>query len=163
MSRSFFREIHLDYKQWENIPAEAKRFHEYNHSKKDRAKRESVLREIMPPIDKIISSCLTQRQYQIVLLYYKRKLTQTNIAKLLGISQSTVSQHLNGKKRNGKKIGGSFLRIRKIIHKNANSKNWPYKDKRILLALDLLRDKNITRRRAANILDSIVDTSFNSE
>ena len=79
-----------------------------------------------------------------------------------GLSISS-SQHLNGKKRNGKKIGGSFRRIRKIIHKNANSKNWPYKDKRILLALDLLRDKNITRRRAANILDSIVDTSFNSE
>jgi FixJ family two-component response regulator len=156
-----FREIQLDSEQWENISENSRRFYEYNHSKEDKANRESVIREIMPSINMIISFFLTARQLQVMSLYIKA-FNQTTIAKILGIAQSTVSQHLNGKRRNGKKIGGSFRRIRKIIHKNANSKNWPYKDKRILLALDLLRDKNITRRRAANILDSIVDTSFNS-
>lgn len=154
-----FREIQLDYEQWENIPENSRRFYEYNHSKEDRANRESVIREIMPSINMIISFFLTPRQLQVMSLYLKA-FTQTNIAKILGIAQSTVSQHLNGKRRNGKKIGGSFRRIRRKIREMANNENWSYKDKGIMLVLDSLLDKNVTRRRAANVLGNITARSF---
>jgi DNA invertase Pin-like site-specific DNA recombinase len=48
-------------------------------------------------------------------MYFLHDHTQVHIARELGISQSTVSQHINGKKRNGKKIGGSIRKIRKAI------------------------------------------------
>ena len=142
-------EIHLKAGQWRNVPESKARFYEYNHNK-ERIDRELIITEIMPTINRIIYSCLTARQSQIVFLF-RKKLTQITIAKILGISQPTVSQHLNGKKRNGKKIGGAFRRIRRKIHQNTVADNWPYEDKRILFILDWLLDENITRRKAFSI------------
>ena len=155
------QEINLDYKQWENMPEDSTRFYEYNHSRQDRDNRQSIVSEIMPTINRIIYSHLTPRQSQVMSLY-RKELTQINIAKILGISQPTISQHLNGKRRNGKKIGGSFRRIRRKIHEYASKENWPHIDKSILLVLDMLLDKNITRRRATSILDSIAKNTSGS-
>lgn len=158
---SLSQEIHLDHEQWENMSEDSTRFYEYNHNKENRDNRESIVSEIIPTINRIIYFHLTPRQSQVMSLY-RKELTQINIAKILGISQPTVSQHLNGKRRNGKKIGGSFRRIRRKIHEHTSKGIWPYEDKRILIALDLLLDKNITHRRALSILDSVVKNTSGS-
>ena len=54
-------------------------------------------------------------------MYFLHDHTQVHIAHKLGISQPTVNQHLNGKKRNGKKVGGSIRKIRKMIHYMSSS------------------------------------------
>ena len=87
---------------------------------------------------------------------HRKQFTQINIAKILGISQPTVSQHLYGKRRNGKKIGGAFRRIRREIHENSLNGIWSYEDRQTLIVLDMLLDKNITHKRALCILNSIV-------
>lgn len=158
---SLSQEIHLDHEQWENMSEDSTRFYEYNHNKENRDNRESIVSEIIPTINRIIYFHLTPRQSQVMSLY-RKELTQINIAKILGISQPTVSQHLNGKRRNGKKIGGAFCRIRRKIHEHTSKGIWPYEDKRILIALDLLLDKNITHRRALSILDSVVKNTSGS-
>jgi predicted transcriptional regulator len=157
MGSSSFREINLKSEQWENISEDSRRFHEYNHSKEDRLNRELTVRRIMPSINLIMSSLLTARQSQVMSLHLK-PFTQTNIAMILGISQPTVSQHLNGKRRGDKKVGGSFRRIRRKIHKLAASGNLSHKDEEIMLVLDSLLDKNVTRRRAASVLNNIINT-----
>ena len=154
------REIHLKDGQWKNISESKAIFYEYNHNK-ERIDRELIITEIIPTIDKIIYSYLTPRQSQVVFLF-RKKLTQITIAKILGISQPTVSQHLNGKKRNGKKVGGAFRKIRKKIHQHTFIEDWPYEDQKILIVLDWLLDKNITRRKAFNILNSIVQDKSKS-
>jgi predicted transcriptional regulator len=151
------QEIHLDHEQWENISEAYTRFYEYNHSKEDRYNRELIVSKIIPIINRIINLYLTPRQSQVMSLH-RKGLTQINIAKTLDISQPTVSQHLNGKRRNGKKIGGAFLKIRRKIHEHTTKEIWSYKDKRILIVLDMLLDKNITHKRALSILDIIVKT-----
>jgi len=118
-----------------------------NIIKEDRYNRESIVSEIIPVINRIINLYLTPRQLQVMSLH-RKGLTQINIAKTLDISQLTVSQDLNGKRRNGKKIGGAFRRIRRKIHEHATKGIWSYKDKRILIVLDMLLDKNITHKRA---------------
>jgi len=151
---SISREIHLDYEQWENITDTNTRFYEYNHSTKGRYNREIIINEILPIINRIIDLHLTPRQSQVISLY-RRQFTQVYIAKILGISQPTVSQHLNGKRRNGKKIGGAFRRIRRKIHENSLNGIWTYEDRQVLIVLDILLDKNITRKRAKCIFNSI--------
>ena len=152
---SISREIHLDYEQWENITDTNTRFYEYNHSTKGRYNREIIINEILPIINRIIDLHLTPRQSQVISLY-RRQFTQVYIAKILGISQPTVSQHLNGKRRNGKKIGGAFRRIRRKIHENSLNGIWTYEDRQVLIVLDILLDKNITHKRALCIFNSIV-------
>lgn len=46
---------------------------------------------------------------------------QIEIADELGIGHPTVSQHLNGKRRDGKKVGGATRKIRKTIRREAST------------------------------------------
>ena len=71
------REIHLKAGQWRNVPESKARFYEYNHNK-ERIDRELIITEIMPTINRIIYSCLTARQSQVVFLF-RKKLTQITI------------------------------------------------------------------------------------
>ncbi|NIA13667.1 MAG: hypothetical protein GWP08_06255 [Nitrospiraceae bacterium] len=57
---------------------------------------------------------LTERQRQILFLYIIRRMPQKDIARCMGVKQCTVSRHLYGVKRNGKKVGGAVAKLRKI-------------------------------------------------
>jgi len=76
--------------------------------------RESVA-EIMPLIAEVMDEVLTDRQRDIVRLYFMEQRTQQEIAELLEISVPSVSQHLFGKRRAGKVIGGAIPKIRKRL------------------------------------------------
>ncbi len=72
-------------------------------------------KEMLPTIRALIGTVLTERQRDIVNLYFFEQKTQHEVAELLGISVSSVSQHLFGKRREGKVIGGAISRIRKEL------------------------------------------------
>ena len=114
---SFKKEIFLDYSQWQNIAEDKLLGYEYNHRTRDRKEAATIQRIIIPCLKKIIVSGLTKRQKEVVTMYFLHDHTQVHVAHELGISQPTVNQHLSGKKRNGKKIGGSIRKIRKLIHR----------------------------------------------
>jgi len=78
--------------------------------------REELVKKLIELIRVEVLPKLTERQRQITKMYL---LNEKEIAEILAISQPTVSQHLFGKKRNGKKVGGSIRKIRKIILKKS--------------------------------------------
>jgi predicted DNA-binding protein (UPF0251 family) len=63
----------------------------------------------------MLQDSLTPRQREVLSLYYFDNLTQEEIAERLLLSQSTVSRHLFGTTRNGRKVGGAIPKLRKAI------------------------------------------------
>jgi RNA polymerase sigma factor (sigma-70 family) len=61
----------------------------------------------------LIQTRLTPRQRQTVEMYFWHRMTQEEIAHVLGISQQAVSRHLFGVLRNGRRIGGALAKLRK--------------------------------------------------
>lgn len=97
--RKFSTEDHLYYEE----PGEAERRHE-------RAERAKAL---WPTVRAIMDEVLTARQREVVYLYFFESLNQRQIAEKLGISQQSVSEHLYGKIRSGRAVGGAMRKLRK--------------------------------------------------
>ena len=99
---------------------------------------------------------LTQRQQQVVTLYCLEGLTQVEVAASLGISQASVSQHLQGKLRGGHHVGGAFRKLRKAIQKAARRRaGEDTRHAQILSVFNELLDASITRRRASKIIGTL--------
>ena len=147
-----YRERHLDKSQWDNMSASQATWYGYNSAHEARAERHRATDEIMSVIKSIICSKLTSRQREVLTLYFQERNTQVAIAKKLHISQPTVSQHLGGKKRHGKKIGGALRRIRKAIRRQTSLTEGQSERLNLLIILDSLLDDGITRRRASELL-----------
>ena len=60
---------------------------------------------------------LTERQREVVTLYFFGELNQRQIAVQLGVSQQAVSEHLYGKMRNGRAVSGALRKLRKACAK----------------------------------------------
>ena len=71
-------------------------------------------RQVLDELGQVIRTRLTDRQRQIVELYFFDGATQEAIAEALGISQQAVSRQLFGVVRNGRRVGGAINRLRKI-------------------------------------------------
>jgi len=56
-------------------------------------------------------------------LYFLRELNQSQVAERLGISQQSVSEHLYGKLRNGRVVGGAIRKLRRACAKRGI--RWP--------------------------------------
>lgn len=108
-------EAHLDINQWNNLDASYQQRAAYCRHSEPIWEKEELAHQLIRRIKVEVLPKLTQRQREITLLYLDNKLNEEEIAEKLGISQPTVSQHLFGKKRNGKKIGGSIQKIQKIL------------------------------------------------
>ncbi len=65
----------------------------------------------------LIDSELTERQRQVLELYFLKGLDQAAVATLLGLTQQSVSEHLFGKARNGRQVGGLVRKLRKLCDK----------------------------------------------
>jgi len=155
--RSCFKgEIFLDYDQWQNIAEDRLPWYEYNHSFGDRKRATAIQRMIIPCVREIITSGLTARQKEVVTMYFLRDYTQVHIAHKLDISQPTVNQHLNGKKRNGKKIGGSIRKIRKIIHYMSSTDEAHHGESHIINTLDQLLDETTSLRKSHELIRSML-------
>ncbi|MHC4917898.1 MAG: sigma-70 family RNA polymerase sigma factor [Planctomycetota bacterium] len=86
----------------------------------ERAERASVF---WPAVRALIDDVLTDRQREVVLLYFIAELNQRQIAERLGITQQSVSEHLYGKVRNGRAVGGALRKLRKACAKRGLSLN----------------------------------------
>jgi ATP/maltotriose-dependent transcriptional regulator MalT len=87
----------------------------------DRRRREALsdfFREVAPAVHGLIDSTLTQRQREVLKLYYFYGKTQEDIAAILQLSQSTVSRHLFGTVRGGRKVGGAIRKLQRAIDRD---------------------------------------------
>lgn len=71
-------------------------------------------REVLAALGQVVRTRLTDRQRQIVELYFFDGATQAQIADRLGISQQAVSRQLFGVIRDGRRVGGAIQRLRRI-------------------------------------------------
>lgn len=150
-----WREVQFEPHQWANIPQSASL---WPNPPSDQAAelRLRTEEEIALILHAVMVTALTQRQRQIMELYYLEDRTQVEIATTLGISQATISQHLTGKRRGSARVGGAFRKIRKAIHKAAKRRAHPgTRFTQIIRTLDDLLDHSITHRRARSLLNTL--------
>lgn len=118
-------------------------------------RREALIKIIIKIIKNEILPQLTYRQKQVIQLYFVHLLPQVQIAKILRISQPTVSQHITGKKRNGKKIGGSIHKIRKTILKKSRCRCISLSDSEYMSVFQKLLDEKISLRKKAFLFEKL--------
>lgn len=93
-------------------------YYETEFDKDRRYALSEFFEEVAPVVRTLIDDHLTQRQQEVLKLYYYYGKTQEDIAVILNLSQSTVSRHLYGTVRDGKKVGGALTKLRKLIDRN---------------------------------------------
>lgn len=111
-----FWEISLDSAYLENLPAQRALWFESENDRERRYAFGDFFEEVKPIVRGMIDSRLTKRQQEVVKLYYLYGKTQEDIAVILDLSQSTVSRHLFGTARRGRKVGGAIPKLRKVIN-----------------------------------------------
>jgi DNA-binding CsgD family transcriptional regulator len=127
-----FRAAHLGLEQWNNMPDGSRIRCSCDEDQTD-IERDSVYSKVIPFLFNFMAMHLTARQFEIVRMYHlDYRLTQDAIGQVLGIAQPTVNQHLNGKRRDGKHVGGAYRRIRREICSVSNSDDLSADDRRIL-------------------------------
>lgn len=119
----------------ENVAAEKALWFETDEDRRRRYAFEEFYKSVMPAVEQLIEAKLTPRQREVLRLYYFSNMTQEAIAASLRVAQSTVSRHLFGTNRKGKKVGGAIPKLRKLVDRSNNGS--------ISKALDSLRSRLI--------------------
>ena len=119
-----FWEIPVGFEKLSEFDNKSALWYETDAEREFRWMREYRQKQIIPELMEIIESRLTPKQRQAVMLYFFGQKTQEEIGRIMGIPHQVVSQHIYGIRRNGKKIGGAIMRIRRAcrergIHLNA--------------------------------------------
>ena len=114
-----FWELPVDHSTFERIPSTRALWFETPVDRERRYAFDDFFRAVGPFVVRMLDTHLTQRQREIVHMYYFERKTQEDIAVLLGLTQSTVSRHLFGTARRGKKIGGAIPKLRKAVDEHA--------------------------------------------
>lgn len=117
----------------ENLPSTRALWYEDDEDRERRYAFEEFFEEVQPVVHQLLDAKLTSRQREVVKLYYIYGKTQEDIATILDLTQSTVSRHLFGTMRRGKKVGGAIPKLRKLIE--------TAKDDRVETAFSSLRTK----------------------
>lgn len=116
-----FWEISTDAGRLDRFAASASPWFETDVDRERRYAMQDFYRTVGPTVRRLIDNTLTRRQREVLHLYYIQGKTQEDIAGLLALSQSTVSRHLFGTVREGKKIGGALHKLRKAIDRSENT------------------------------------------
>lgn len=112
-----FWEVTLASESWDTFSVEDGLWHETMEDTAARRQRTERTGSLWSVIRPIMDAVLTSRQHQVVSLYFVAELNQRQIAERLGISQQAVSEHLYGKVRNGRAVGGALRKLRKACVK----------------------------------------------
>lgn len=104
----------------ENLPASRGLWYETGEDRERRYAFEEFFGTVKPVVNELLESGLTGRQKEVVKLYYLYGKTQEDIATILDLTQSTVSRHLFGTMRRGKKVGGALPKLRRLIEMKRN-------------------------------------------
>jgi DNA-binding CsgD family transcriptional regulator len=147
----YSRETHLAQGQWQNVPEDSEIHYHYNNDQAERVQSEKILKSVRSLLKRIMANDLTLQQREVLSLYIKGR-TQREIALRLQISQPTVSQHLNGKKRTGRHVGGAVRKLRKKVRRACGDKNISVSTRKITNILISFLDKKITRQSASLLL-----------
>ena len=110
-----FWEIPTQSTYLEGVSNERALWYETDEDRERRHAMQEFFQSVMPSVKEMIDTQLTQRQREVMGLYFFKHKTQEDIAAILNLSQSTVSRHLFGTVRNGKKIGGAIPKLKKAI------------------------------------------------
>jgi RNA polymerase sigma factor (sigma-70 family) len=62
-----------------------------------------------------VATALTRKQREVVEAYFFEGLSQSEIARRLGISQQVVHKRLYGVVRGGRPVGGAIRRLREVL------------------------------------------------
>ena len=106
----------------ENLPASRALWYETSEDRERRHAFQEFFGTVKPVVNELLETGLTGRQKEVVKLYYLYGKTQEDIATILDLTQSTVSRHLFGTMRRGKKVGGAIPKLRKIMESRPNSR-----------------------------------------
>ncbi len=112
-----FWEVTLTSESWGQFAETDRLWYERPQDVALRHERVGRAREFWPQIRAIIDEVLTSRQREVVLLYFIEEVNQRQIAERLQISQQAVSEHLHGKMRNGRAVGGALRKLKKMCAK----------------------------------------------
>lgn len=112
-----FWEVQLDPVDLDSYPTEAGLWHETRGERYQRQRLEFGHRQAMAPVMQLISTALTARQREAMLLYFLCDKTQEEVAEIMGISRRVVSQHIFGIWRNGKRVGGAIGKLKKVCRR----------------------------------------------
>ena len=125
----------------ESVPVERSPWYETSEDRACRHAQQDFFASVMPIVRDFVENELTKRQREILTLYFFEGKTQEEIAADLSLTQSTVSRHLFGTVRNGKKVGGAIPKLRKVVDRTD--------DPEIANALTILHTKYARARQAA--------------
>jgi DNA-binding transcriptional ArsR family regulator len=112
-----FWEIPTEIATLDRIPADKALWFEDEVDRERRHVMREFFEGVASAVNELIEEELTDRQREIVKLYYFYGKTQEDIAAILNLTQSTVSRHLFGTTRDGKKVGGAIPKLRKAVDK----------------------------------------------
>ena len=114
---SDFWEIPAGSEYLESLPAERGLWFATEIDRERRYAFQDFFAAVRPMVRQMIDGQLTRRQSEVVQLYYLHGKTQEDIATILDLTQSTVSRHLFGTVRKGKRVGGAIPKLKKYIDK----------------------------------------------
>ncbi len=155
-NRTDYWEVNLREGQWASIPSTQTI---WESSTPAREQRLQTAEEIALLLHTLMLAVLTRRQRQVMELYYFENQTEVQVATALGITQPTVCQHIHGKIRNGRRVGGALRRIRKAIRRAAAKAHTDRRDARLFSALGKLLDENLTRHEMSRIMVALSETA----
>jgi RNA polymerase sigma factor (sigma-70 family) len=118
-----FWEVTIDDEGWRGFSNQDHPFFEDPTELTERHQRDARARAMRSQLQAIMVEELTEPQRAVVVLTYFHGLNQRQISARLSISQQTVSQHLYGKARNGKTVGGAMRKLRKACRQQGIA--WP--------------------------------------
>ena len=108
-----FWEVHLSDVAWSLMAEEAHPFYECEQDREERHERSDRASDLLPDLRDAMRQVLTERQFEVVDLYYFASMNQREIAKNLSVSQQSVSERLYGKARKGRVVGGALQKLRR--------------------------------------------------
>ena len=110
-----FWEVPTDLTRLDRFAASSALWFETEVDRERRHAMRDFYQAVSPVVSTLIDATLTGRQRQVLKLYYFDGKTQEDIADLLAVSQSTVSRHLFGTVREGKRVGGAIRKLQKAL------------------------------------------------
>jgi DNA-directed RNA polymerase specialized sigma24 family protein len=112
-----FWETTLASANWQRFSEQDGLWYESAEDAEARAARTTRTAALWPCIQAVMRDVLTERQREVVTLHFFAALNQRQIAERLRISQQSVCEHLYGKVRDGRAVGGAIRKLRKACTK----------------------------------------------
>ena len=109
-----FWEVTLSEAGWQRFTTQDHPYFEKDEDLDVRHEWDERARDMRGELEAVIAEVLTDRQRSVVELHFFGQMNQRQIGEKLGISQQAVGQHLYGKLRNGKSVGGALRKLRKV-------------------------------------------------